>query len=213
MNKKQFFAMPDGLKNEQLWGFSWLEHVTAIPQPLALVTGYKENSMANATMQSWFCFSNENDFYCIFASVNRYTHMYDIAVRKKQLVINFPGMDAVDRCMDTIKNNDYDIDELSAVGLSYSAGSKVDAPVVDDCFLNLECEVMWEKELFPESCYVALCVKVVNAWFDEEHYNLEKSGRYGETGYLYNIHSPMNPETLESVRSCIGIMNKTDKTL
>ncbi len=33
--------LPDGIK-EEWWGFHWLEHVTAIPAPLALVTGYKE---------------------------------------------------------------------------------------------------------------------------------------------------------------------------
>ena len=43
MVKKQFFVIPDEMKEKEWWGFHWLEHVTAIPAPLVLVTGYKEN--------------------------------------------------------------------------------------------------------------------------------------------------------------------------
>lgn len=208
MAKKQFFQLPDKLKDEEMWGFNWLEYVTAIPQPLALVTGYKENGLANGTMQSWFCFSNENfsnanDFYCIMGSVNKHTHLYEIASKRKQLAVNFPNIGSIDKCMETIKNNDYNIDELQVSGLHYHAGSKVNAPIVDECFLNLECEAVWERELFEGSEHTVLCLRVVNVWFDEEHYDDSKSGRYGDTGYLYNVHSPINPESL--IRSETGL--------
>lgn len=207
MNKKQFYSLPDEIKNREWWGFNWLEHVTAIPQSLVLVTGYKNNGLANGTMQSWFCFSSEGEFYCIFGSVNKNTHMYEIAKNKGHLVINFPDAGAYDKCMETVRNNGYDVDELKAVGLSYSAASKVNAPVVDDCFLNLECEVVWERELFEGSYHVVLCVKVVNVWFDEEHYNVDKLGRYGRTGYVYNLHSPINPETYEWQETSLGYID------
>lgn len=206
MNKKQFFMIPDEMKENEWWGFHWLEHVTAIPAPLVLVTGYKENGLANGTMQSWFCFSNENDFYCIFGSVNKYTHMYEIASKKKQMVINFPDRTCLEKCMNTIANNSYDKDELSASNLHYRDGSKVKAPVVEECFLNLECEVEWERDLFEGSDHVVLCVRIVNIWMDEAHYNSEKYGRYGETGYLYNIHSPFNPETGKREDTTVAVL-------
>lgn len=43
---------------------------------------------------------------------------------------------------------------------------------------------------------------------DEEYYNVNKKGRYGETGYLYNIHSPRNTETGETEEIYVGIMQK-----
>lgn len=86
MNKKQFYSIPEKVKNTELWGFNWLEYVTAIPSPLVLVTGYKNNGLANATMDSWLCFSSENDFYCIFGSVNKYTHMYGSPKTKDSLL-------------------------------------------------------------------------------------------------------------------------------
>ena len=79
MNKKQFFDLPEELREKEWWGFNWLEHLTAVPAPLVLVTGYKANGFANGTMQSWFCFSSEGDFYCIFGSVHKQSHMYEIA--------------------------------------------------------------------------------------------------------------------------------------
>lgn len=197
MNKKQFNVLPEKMKDMQFWDFNWLEYVLSVPSPLVLVTGYKNNGLANATMDSWLCFSSENDFYCIFGSVDKRSHMYEIVQNQKQLVVNFPDKDVLDRCMSTIQNNFYDKDELALAGLSYQKGSKVNAPVAEDCFLNLECEVAWEKQLFEGSNHFIVCTKVVNVWFDEGHYTVDGLGRYGESGYLYNIRSTLNPETGE----------------
>lgn len=132
--------------------------------------------------------------------------MYESASKKKHLVINLPDRMCIDKCMNTIENSHYDIDELSASNLKYHDGSKIAAPVVDECFLNLECEVEWEKKIFAGSDHVILCVKIVNIWMDEAHYNSEKCGRYGETGYLYNVHSPFNPETGEKEDTTIAVL-------
>lgn len=43
-----------------------------------------------------------------------------------------------------------------------------------------------------------MCVKIVNIVMDEEYYNEQKKGRYGDMGYLYNIHSPVNPENVKN---------------
>lgn len=212
MNKKQFCTIPDKMKDMQLWGFNWLEYVAAIPSPLVLVTGYKNNGLANATMDSWLCFSSENDFYCIFGSVDKRSHMYEVAKNQKQLVVNFPDKDVLDKCMSTIQNNFYDKDELALAGLGYHNGSKVNAPVVGECFLNLECEVAWEKPLLEGGNHVVMCAKIVNVWFDEDHYNADKLGRYGESGYLYNIRSTLNPETGKREQSQVAVI-KTIGTL
>lgn len=201
--KKEYFLCPEMYKDTNFYGFDWLEHLIAIPQPLVLVTGYKQNGKANATMQSWLSFSNDDGFYCIFSYINKYTHMYEVAAKSKQLVINFPTSDVYKKCYRTIQNNDYDTDELAASGLSSKPASKVNAPVVDDCPLNLECEYVWEKEIYENSNHVVLCVKVVNVHIDERLY---KEGRYGETGYLYNIHSPLDPECCQREDTSLGII-------
>ena len=206
--KKEFSTCPKTINEKELYGFAWEDFVTAIPTPLLLVTTYKDNGKTNATMQSWSTFVSEDGFYCIFGGVNKYGHMYKTISQTGHLVINFPSLDNFQKCMDTIKNNSYDDDEIEKSGLTSEKASKVNAPRVKECFLNLECEYVWEKEISPESNSIVMCVKVVNICMDEEYYNVDKKGRYDETGYLYNIHSPINPETGKKEETCVGILTK-----
>lgn len=50
--KKEFDACPAAIDESRLFGFSWMEHVLAIPSPLVVVTTYKANGLPNATIQS-----------------------------------------------------------------------------------------------------------------------------------------------------------------
>lgn len=206
--KKEFSTCPTKIDESNMYGFAWQEFVTAIPTPLVLVTSYKDNGKTNATMQSWTTFVSENGFYCIFASVHKNQHMYETIKKNKHLVINFPSKDIYMKCIDTIKNNGDEDDEIELSGLTAEKASLVNAPRVKECFLNLECEYVWEKEITPGDCHVVMCVKIVNVCMDEEHYNVDKKGRYGETGYLYNIHSPRNPETGKEEETYVGIIQR-----
>lgn len=54
--KKEYSHIPDTIHEEEPYGFSWADYVTAIPSPLMVVTSYKENGKPNAAMQSWSTF-------------------------------------------------------------------------------------------------------------------------------------------------------------
>lgn len=208
--KKTFFVLPDNIRDHDFYGFDWLESLTAIPSPLALVTTYKSNGKTNASMQAWLTFSSDNGFYCIFSSVHKGTHMYKTIHESDALVINFMSADIYRKCYSTIEHNGYDDDEISAAGLTSRTADKVNAPIVEECFLNIECEYVWEKEYSPDSDHVVLCVKAVNVHMDEEYYKSGAQGRYGKTGYLYNIHSPVDPDSGFFDKTCLGIINKLD---
>lgn len=206
--KKEFFECPEALKSNNFYGFDWLEFLTAVPSPLALVTSYKSNGKSNGSMQSWLSFSSENGFYCIFSSVHKCSHMYSSIAETKQLVINFMSADSYAKCYSTVMHNSFDEDELASAGLTAVPARKVNAPLVKECFLNLECEYAWEKELFPNSDHVVMCVKVVNAWMDSNIYNGKNGGRYGDNGYLYNIHSPADPDSGVLNDTSVGVVRK-----
>ena len=87
--KKEISNCPELLKEE--YGFSWMEHVLAIPSPLVTVTTYKKNGLSNATMQSWCTFVGENGYHVIFGSVNKYGHMYATCKETKCCVVNIPS--------------------------------------------------------------------------------------------------------------------------
>lgn len=204
--KKEYGECPQSIDKSKLYGFSWMEYVLAIPSPLVAVTGYKANGKPNAAMQSWCTFSGEEEYYCLFSNVSKYGHMYSSLKESGSCVVNFPSKDIFMKCMDTIKNNGYEDDEITASGLTAEPASKVNAPRIKECFLNLECEYMWEKELFPNADNTVICVKVVNVCMDEDRCRAGKLGRYGETGYLYNIRSARDPETGETEQAQVGII-------
>ncbi|MBQ5331933.1 MAG: flavin reductase family protein [Oscillospiraceae bacterium] len=204
--KKEYFACPEPINEEKLYGFSWLENVLAIPSPLVCVTSYKENGMPNAAMQSWCTFDGTEGYHIILSSVNKHSHMYSSVMKTKQFAVNFPSRDVFMKCMATIQNNDHEKDEITSSGLTAVAASKIKAPLIEECFLNLECELSWTKETVEGGDHYVFCAKVIGIHMDEERLNSAKLGRYGETGYLYNIHNPIDPDTGKGSDSQVGII-------
>ncbi len=196
--KKEYSNAPNAIKNIETYGFSWMDFVTAIPSPLFVVTTYKSNGKPNACLQSWACFNGSpNGFYAILSSVNKSGHLYQSIQETKEAVLNFPSIDWYDKCLDTIANNGFDHDEITMSGLTPEQASVVNAPLIKECFLNLECRYLWEREIVEGSSHTLMCLEVVNILADEIYLDEQKQGRYGDTGYLYNIHYPVNPENFK----------------
>ena len=109
-----------------------------------------------------------------------------------------------ERCVKTIGNNGYETDEITAAGLTAEKAIKVNAPRIKECFLNIECEFLWEHELCEGSDTATVALKAVSISMDSDRYDQSKLGRYGKTGYLFHIHCPINPETGEDAQGGIG---------
>lgn len=211
--KYQYKELPESMKGtfgdfSRSFGFSWKEFVMTVPSPLFLVTTYKSNGQPNACMQSWATFTSAdhgNGYYAVLASVNKNGHLYQSLHEKKEAVINFFSEDYHTKCMDTIKNNQFEADEITASGLTVSKAEWVDAPMVQECFMNLECKYIWEKEIVPGDDHVMLCLEIIGAHIEEEY--LED--KTGEKGLLYNIHYPVNPEKVgKTAHDYAGVLRK-----
>lgn len=193
--KKEYSKKPPSMEKMQTYGFSWMDFVTAIPSPIFLVTSYKSNGNPNACLQSWACFSGDPEgFYAILSSVNKSGHLYQTVREKGEAVLNFPSADIYDLCLKTITNNGFDDDEIAKSGLTAEPASTVNAPRIKECFLCLECRYLWEREIKEGSSNVMVCFEVTNICIDEAHLDENIQGRYGESGFIYNIHYPVNPE-------------------
>ena len=199
--KYQYKDMPESMRGtygefSKNFGFDWKEFVMGIPTPLFLVTTYKSNGQPNATMQSWACFTSANHgsvYYAILSSVNKQGHLCQSLHEKKAAVLNFMSPDLYEACMQTIRNNQFEADEITASGLTVEKASWVEAPMVAECFMNLECRYMWEKEIVPGDDHVMVCMEVIGGHIERDY--LEN--RFGGKGVLYNIHYPMNPENVK----------------
>jgi flavin reductase (DIM6/NTAB) family NADH-FMN oxidoreductase RutF len=213
--KKEFPTRPDGITEQ--WcinsgGFAWQDFLTAMPSPVFVVTGWKSNGKENACLQSWSTFvgGGINDFICIIANVGKGGHTYQSLKETGVCVLNFPSSDVYDRCIKTIGNNQFEADEITAAGLTAEKAVKVNAPRIKECFLNIECEFLWEHELFKGSSLLTVALKAVHICMDSDRYDQSKLGRYGKTGYLYQIHCPTNPETGETAPFTHGTLEPGD---
>jgi flavin reductase (DIM6/NTAB) family NADH-FMN oxidoreductase RutF len=208
--KKDYFETPIAMKKNQFYGFSWIDFVTAIPSPLFVVTTYKSNGKPNACYHSFATFAgvNENEFYCILAYVNKNGHLYKSVKETNEMVLNFPTKEIHQKCYDTIKNNNFEFDEIIESGLTVEKAKLVNAPRIKECFLNLECEYSWERDLVDNGKYVVMCAKVKSVSMNIDHFDEKTIGRYGETGYIFNLHNPTNPETGVAESGPIGIIKK-----
>jgi hypothetical protein len=211
--KKEFSSMPGMFK--QTWPdeftlFSWQDFLTAIPSPLFVVTTYKANGKENACLQSWSTFvGDKGEFICIIGAVSRVRgHLYPTLKETGCCVLNFPSRDVYDKCADTIKNNAFEDDEITKSGLTAEKAVTVSAPRIKECFLNIECEFLWEHEHFPGSRDVTVALKATHICMDTAKTDEAGPGRYGKTGYMYNIHSPRNVETGEATPDCFGALEK-----
>lgn len=194
--KKEYASVPPTMAGMETYGFSWMDFVTAIPSPLFLATTYKPNGKTNACLQSWACFSGTGgSFFAILSNVFKEGHFYKTLKETGVCVLNFFSAEVYDRCLETIRNNQWDADEIEASGLTAEPAATVNAPRIRECFLALECVLAWEKDLARGSAHTLLCLQVKNVCMDEAYLDESVQGRYGETGYLYNVHHPVSPET------------------
>jgi len=208
--KKEYFSLPESMAAMNTYGFSWMDFVTAIPSPLFVVTGYKPNGKPNACMQSWstFC-GDELGFYAILSNVSKSGHMYACIHRQGEAVLNFPSADVIDRCMATIRCNGDEDDEIALAGLTAEPAAQVDAPAIAECFLQLECRFLWEREIKEGAGHVLMCLEVVGIRADAEHLDESGQGRYGDGGYLYNVHYPVDPDSFGgSSHDWIAVLKK-----
>lgn len=212
--KKEFLKKPDSFTDKwegQMEWFSWQDFLAAIPLPIFLVTTYKSNGKENASLQSWSTFSGQGgEYICLMGSVSKEGHLYRTIKETGCCVLNFPSADIYDKCLATIKNNDFDKDEITVSGLTAEKAVKVNAPRVKECFLNIECEFLWEHDQFENSANAVIALRAVNVAMDSDHYDESKLGRYGKTGYIYNMRGPQNPDTGEAGREGIGILEKME---
>ncbi len=210
--KQEFSKIPDTFKPtwpEEFKMFSWQDFLTAIPAPLFVATSYKSNGKENACLQSWSTFVGVwEKFICIIGSVNKRGHFYTTLQEKKCCVLNFPSRNIYDKCTLTIKNNDFNDDEITKSGLTAEKAVSVNAPRIKECFLNIECEYLWEHEHFKDSPDVTVALKATHICMDTEKTDETRAGRYGKTGYMYNIHSPRNVITGEVTPDCFGALEK-----
>jgi len=94
---------------------------------------------------------------------------------------------------ETIKQNDYETDELAASGLTSAPSKIIKTPTIAESTVALECSLKWEQSLAKDSRWSLLCKEVVQIAIDDTVLSVEPGKRIPAMNLMYNIRGTVNP--------------------
>ncbi|NSW91909.1 MAG: flavin reductase [Firmicutes bacterium] len=187
--------------------FSHFEYLCGIPHSLFLITTLKENGKSNVCFHSWSSFSGDGGgFYAVMPGLGQHTHTYKNILRTKEFCINFISAKYYDAAIKTIHENEYESNELEVGGFTAEAPTTIKAPRIKESFLSLECKYEMSVDL-SKSGKTSLVIGKVILIAADEGYSKGLDGKYGETGFMFNIHAPKNFLTGQGETSGIAAPN------
>lgn len=177
--------------------FSWLEYIITVPNPIFLITTYKENGKPNANLHSWgFPVGDRGQFSFLLALLDG-THTFTNILRTGEFCVNYPSLKDAAACFETIQKNGPENDEITDAGLTLEPACLVSAPRVAECFFNLECRLEWNRPIREGSRWHTMLARVEHVAVDETVMFPEPEERARRMGLMYNMRSCVNPLTGE----------------
>lgn len=131
------------------------------PGPVVLVTTARKGR-ANIMTMSW---QTMIDFEppiigCIISNRN---HTFGILKATKQCVINIPTVELAAKVVGCGNTSGRTVDKFQAFGLTPTPASRVEAPLIAECYANLECKVIDAKMVAKYNFFI---LEVLKAWID-----------------------------------------------
>jgi flavin reductase (DIM6/NTAB) family NADH-FMN oxidoreductase RutF len=136
------------------------------PGPVVMVsTAYKgKNNVMPMSWQTMIDFEPP----LVGLIISNRNHTFKCLKSTKECVINIPTSRIAAKVVACGKISGRKVDKFRTVGLTPKAASRVKAPLIDECYANLECKVI---DSHMAEKYNFFVVKVVKAWIDpaEKH--------------------------------------------
>lgn len=154
MKSKGFIKKP--MKNLPLHqAFQLLE-----PGPVVLLTT-SDGKRANVMTMSWHM---DVDFTPLIACVVSESNHSFAALRKtKECVIAIPTVDLIKKVVDVGNCSGADTDKFAKFGLTPLPARSVGAPLIKECFANIECRVIDTRFVNKYNLFI---LEGMKAWFD-----------------------------------------------
>ena len=149
------------------------------PGPVVLLTTVDEKRPNVMTMSWHMMIDFEPPLVACVVSDRDYT--FDILGKTRECVINIPTVELgrqVTGCGNTSGRN---IDKFRKFSLTKSAASQVRAPLIDECFANLECRVV---DTGMVKKYNIFILEVIKAWIDRSKKNPQTIHHRGKVNFL-----------------------------
>ena len=95
--------------------------------------------------------------------VSHRNHSFDLLMTTRECVLNLPSVDLAEQVVGCGNTSGRRMDKFARFGLTAKPASRVGAPLIVECFANLECRVV-DTRLVSKYCFFIL--EVVAAWRD-----------------------------------------------
>ena len=133
------------------------------PGPVVLVSTWN-GSKSNIMTMSWHMMIDFDPPILACVISNR-GFTFDIIRKTKELVINIPTVELAKKVVACGNCTGEAVDKFKKCGLTPMKATIVSAPLIDECFANLECKVIDTKMATKYNMFIC---EVVKAWIDRE---------------------------------------------
>lgn len=130
--------------------------------PVVLLTTADGEGRANVMTQSWHTML-EFEPPLVACVVSGRNHSFDALVETKECVIAIPTVELAKQVAGCGNCSGRKTDKFRRFGLTPAAGSEVRAPLIAECYVNLECRVVDDRMV---DAYNLFVLEVVKAWKD-----------------------------------------------
>lgn len=131
------------------------------PGPVVLLTT-ASGGRRNVMTMSWHSMLDfEPPLIGCVVSDRNYSH--GLLIASKGCVINIPTVDIAEKLVGCGNSSGRRTDKFKKFGLTTSLGKLVEAPLIDECFANLECRVV---DTSMTDKYALFVLEAVKAWID-----------------------------------------------
>jgi len=134
------------------------------PGPVVLVTTASKGR-ANIMTMSWHTML-EFEPPLVGCVISNRNYSFDILKATKECVINIPTVELAKQVVGCGNCSGQKVDKFKKFGLTPVTASCVKAPLIDECYANLECKVVDGKMIAKYNLFI---LEVVKAWVDPKH--------------------------------------------
>ena len=145
------------------------------PGPVVLVTT-AHAGRTNVMPMSWHTMM-EFDPPLVGCVISNRNHTFETLRATGECVINLPTVELAKKVVACGNASGQSVDKFKAFDLTPAAGAVVKAPLIAECYANLECKVVDEKLLDRYNFFI---LEVVQAWIDQRRKRLSTIHHQGE---------------------------------
>ena len=131
------------------------------PGPVVMVTTARKGK-ANIMTLSWHTMM-EFEPPVVGCVISNRNYTFNILKTTKECVINIPTRELAEKVVGCGNSSGRKIDKFEVFGLTQAAASYVKAPLIDECYANLECRVSDMKMVAKYNFFI---LEVLRAWIN-----------------------------------------------